>query len=302
MIRNVAGQTISAVVLDLDGAPVTSGVSATVTGDGGAQGAGAGTVTHEGGGEWSYAPTQAETNFTQVTFKFSAASAIPVLMQIYLLPPDWGWDVELVVPPVIVKPAAGTLNYSIRMHVKGPSGAMTNLDAAPTMSSLRNIANADLLARLVSATASLLSAGIYEWVYVADAAHATEGLDMEAFSVINGNTRNTFAGTVVQGIQSLEATTLAIQDSITDLFGLPVEDSVNDGAATATGFTVTTDVGTDVRVGMLRFTSSALEGESRLVSWTGTTVAVLSHSSMPDALKQFSAAPADAATFDFRPL
>ncbi|KKW05629.1 MAG: Cell wall surface anchor family protein [candidate division CPR1 bacterium GW2011_GWC1_49_13] len=75
-----------------------------------------------------------------------------------------------------------------------------------------------------------------------------------------------------------------------------------DAGNAATGFEVDTSVGTDVRVGVLRLTSGALTGEARLVSWTGTTIAVLSHSGMPTALKQFSATPADAVTFEFRPL
>jgi len=75
-----------------------------------------------------------------------------------------------------------------------------------------------------------------------------------------------------------------------------------DAGNSATGFEVDTDVGTDVRVGVLRLTSGALTGEARLVSWTGTTIAVLSHSGMPTALKQFSTTPADAVTFEFRPL
>jgi hypothetical protein len=75
-----------------------------------------------------------------------------------------------------------------------------------------------------------------------------------------------------------------------------------DAGNAATGFEVDTSVGTDVRVGTLRLTSGALAGEARLVSWTGTTVTVLSQSSMPTALKQFSATPADAVTFEFRPL
>src|SRR3990167_4048496 len=75
-----------------------------------------------------------------------------------------------------------------------------------------------------------------------------------------------------------------------------------DAGNAATGFEVDTSVGTDVRVGVLRLTSGALTGEARLVSWTGTTIVVLSHSGMPTALKQFSATPADAVTFEFRPL
>lgn len=104
-----------------------------------------------------------------------------------------------------------------------------------------------------------------------------------------------------QVIQLLRGTDTDLVSTIKTMYGV-ISDSVNDASATATGFTVTTDVSTDVRVGTLRFTSGALAGESRLVSWTGTTITVLSDSSMPTALKQFSAAPANSVTFDFWPL
>ena len=97
----------------------------------------------------------------------------------------------------------------------------------------------------------------------------------------------------------IDATTLAaIKANLFD----EIEDTINDAAATVTGFTVTTSVGSDVRTGTLRLTSGTLAGEARLVSWTGTTVAVLSHADMPSALKQFSAAPANGVTFTFTPL
>lgn len=84
MKKNVASQTVSAVVVSAtDGSAVTASVSVTVTGDAGTQGAGGGTLAHEGGGEWSYVPTQAETNFDHIMFKFSATGAIPVGIQLY---------------------------------------------------------------------------------------------------------------------------------------------------------------------------------------------------------------------------
>lgn len=101
---------------------------------------------------------------------------------------------------------------------------------------------------------------------------------------------------------SFAPSTDALQAILSQLTDHVISDSVNDASATATGFTAATSVGSDVRVGFLRFTSGALEGEGRLVSWTGTTVAVLSDSSMPTALKQYSAAPANSVTFDFTPL
>ena len=77
---------------------------------------------------------------------------------------------------------------------------------------------------------------------------------------------------------------------------------VDDVANSATTFEVDLDVGTDVRVGVLRLTIGALAAEARLVSITGTQVTVLSQADMPTALKQFSAEPADAVTFTFRPI
>ena len=111
-------------------------------------------------------------------------------------------------------------------------------------------------------------------------------------------------GVTLATAQALYAPNKIVPDAagtLSALLGI-VTDSVNDIAATTTGFTITTTVGTDVRVGMLRFTSGALAGEARLVSLTGTTCAVLSDSSMPAALKAFSAAPANAVTFQFTPL
>jgi hypothetical protein len=92
--------------------------------------------------------------------------------------------------------------------------------------------------------------------------------------------------------------------AIADAFGI-VTGSVNDASAAVTGFTVTDDAGSDIRLGTLRLTSGALAGESRLVTWTGTTVAVVQPTSVPAGLTTvgpFSAAPANGVTYTFRPL
>ena len=70
MRKNVASQTISAQLNSkTDGSAVTSGTTTVyVTGDAGTQASGGGTVTHEGQGCWSYVPTQAETNYSHVSF------------------------------------------------------------------------------------------------------------------------------------------------------------------------------------------------------------------------------------------
>src|SRR5690606_1019599 len=92
MKKNVSGQIIAAqLVSATDGSAVTSGTtSVAVTGDGGTQAAGSGTVAHEGNGCWSYAPTQAETNFDHVAFTFTNSSAIPVTVQVYTTFPQTG--------------------------------------------------------------------------------------------------------------------------------------------------------------------------------------------------------------------
>jgi hypothetical protein len=70
-----------------DGAAITSGtVTVYVTGDAGTQAAGSvgsGACTHEGNGFYTYAPAQAETNYSHVAFTFTHASAIPVTVQVY---------------------------------------------------------------------------------------------------------------------------------------------------------------------------------------------------------------------------
>jgi hypothetical protein len=84
MRKNVAGQVVAGQMNDrTTGAPLTASVSVFVTGDGGAQGAGGGTLTHEGNGHWTYAPTQAETNFNHVAFTFTHASGVHKTYNVY---------------------------------------------------------------------------------------------------------------------------------------------------------------------------------------------------------------------------
>ena len=92
-----------------------------------------------------------------------------------------------------------------------------------------------------------------------------------------------------------------IQAALEDLYGITTS-TVNDAAATTTGFTVTANVGADVRVGYLMLTSGTTAGEVCLVRHTGTTVLVLSDSSMDAAVKQYSAAPANSVTYKFFPM
>jgi hypothetical protein len=78
--KNVSGQNFTfSLVNATTGAALTGAtVSVNVTKDNGAQASGGGTVTEKGNGQYNYAPTQAETNATDVGFLFTATSAIPV--------------------------------------------------------------------------------------------------------------------------------------------------------------------------------------------------------------------------------
>jgi hypothetical protein len=83
--KNVAGQVVAfQAVSTTDGSAVTTGTPAVYyTIDGGTQGTGAGTSTHEGNGCWSYAPAQAETNGNHVVFTFALTGAVSQSVNLY---------------------------------------------------------------------------------------------------------------------------------------------------------------------------------------------------------------------------
>ena len=92
MKKNVASQVVCAqLVATADGSAVTTGTTTVyVLGDGGTQGSGSGIVTHEGNGCWSYAPTQAETNYDHIAFTFTNSSAVSVTINVYTTYPQTG--------------------------------------------------------------------------------------------------------------------------------------------------------------------------------------------------------------------
>ena len=87
MRRNVASQYVGAqMITAADGTAFTSTVTVYVTGDAGTQAlgsVGSGVCTHEGNGFHTYAPAQAETNYTHVAFTFIGTGAVPATVQIY---------------------------------------------------------------------------------------------------------------------------------------------------------------------------------------------------------------------------
>jgi hypothetical protein len=100
MIRNAAGQAIGAQLVSAsDGSPFTDAgspapeVSVFIVGDNGAQAAGsqnAGQAVHKGNGYWSYAPSQAETDFAHIAFTFVATGAVGATCQVYTTHPQTG--------------------------------------------------------------------------------------------------------------------------------------------------------------------------------------------------------------------
>jgi len=85
MRKNVAGQFVSfQMISKTDGSDVMSGTPAVYyTIDGGTQGTGGGTSTHEGNGQWSYAPSQTETNGNQVAYTMVLTGAISQTVNVY---------------------------------------------------------------------------------------------------------------------------------------------------------------------------------------------------------------------------
>ena len=83
--KNTAGQVVAfQAVSTTDGSAVTTGTPVVYyTIDGGTQGTGAGTSTHEGNGCWSYAPAQAETNGNHVVFTFALTGAVSQSVNLY---------------------------------------------------------------------------------------------------------------------------------------------------------------------------------------------------------------------------
>lgn len=85
MRKNVASQTIAFQMNSTtDGSAVTTGTPTVYyTIDAGTQGTGSGTAAHEGNGQWSYVPAQAETNGTHVAFTMVLSGAISQTLNVW---------------------------------------------------------------------------------------------------------------------------------------------------------------------------------------------------------------------------
>ena len=125
--KNVASQKIGFCLNAIaTGNPVTAGGAGNVSIDGGAQAACAGTFTHLGTGQWIYAPTQAETNGTNISFAFTGTGAIQVGMTFFTI----GYDPTVANLPTNVIQVNGTaqtardLGQGIPNAVPGAAGGL----------------------------------------------------------------------------------------------------------------------------------------------------------------------------------
>lgn len=131
MRKNVSSQVICAqLVSKTDGSAVTSGTTTVYyLIDGGTQGTGAGTVTHEGNGTWSYVPVQSETNGDHVAFTFANSSAVSACVNVYPVSFDYTDSVRigLTALPNAAADAAGGLPISDAggLDLDAKIGAMT---------------------------------------------------------------------------------------------------------------------------------------------------------------------------------
>jgi hypothetical protein len=107
MKQNVSGQHIACQMNSrTDGSPLTSSVSVFVTGDNGTRTAGGGTLAHKSDGQWDYAPTQAETNYSHIAFQFIHATGVNTTLNVYTTFPQTGDNFARLGAPTLASIAA----------------------------------------------------------------------------------------------------------------------------------------------------------------------------------------------------
>ena len=147
--KNVASQHIGFCLNSTAaGAPVTAGGAGTVVIDGGSQAACGGSFTHKGTGQWDYAPTQAETNGTSISFAFTGTGAIQVGMQFFTI----GYNPTLANVPANATQLAGQ-TITAAAGVTFPTSV-----ASPTNITAGTIATVTTLTNLPSIPANWLTA------------------------------------------------------------------------------------------------------------------------------------------------
>jgi hypothetical protein len=129
--KNTASQNITFALINASSGAALTGATVIiyVTKDNGSQASGGGTATELGHGQYNYAPTQAETNATDVGFIFSATSAIPVNLDFHpdVVDGNGYLDVNLV---DIAGSALSTSTAQLGVNLVSVAGSAVNTNSA----------------------------------------------------------------------------------------------------------------------------------------------------------------------------
>lgn len=207
MKKNVANQSISFQMMDASGDPVTSGTPTVyITGDNGTQASGSGSSTHKGNGEWSYVPTQAETNYDHIVFSMVLSDAFSQTVNVYTTYPQTGDVYPIASSETHGNAALKTLIDAIDAVVDAIKVVTDNL---PDSGALSNLAT--LETRLTAARAGYLDKlNVSGTLAHSDAASTYKadisGLATEANQItITGHLTDIKGGTFSGATDSLEA-------------------------------------------------------------------------------------------------
>jgi hypothetical protein len=137
-----------------DGSAFTGSVTVAVTGDAGTQATGSvgsGACAHEGNGYHTYAPAQAETNYTLVAFTFTGTGAVPATVQVFTT----GYDPTVANLPanVIQLSGDGTAADNAEAFFDGTGYAGTG-NVIPTVTTVTNQVTANVTAISGDSTAA----------------------------------------------------------------------------------------------------------------------------------------------------
>lgn len=236
MKQNVAGQSIGAQMVTIsDGSPFTGTVSADVTIDNGTKTAGSGTVTHEGDGYHSYAPTQAETNGNHIAVTFSGTGALSQTIQVYTTFPQ---TVD---------------NDTAIQALNDISPAQVNAECDTALSDYDGPTNTEMNARTIISASYALEASIGSLNDFNPASDAVANVTLVATTTTNTDMRGTDSALLASGYTVAPTTAqiwaestrvLTAGDNIVLAKGVGLT-GLNDIAATAivTGGAITTSGG-----------------------------------------------------------
>ena len=228
MRKNVASQVVAGQVNSrVDGSPLTSAAVIFVTGDGGAQGAGGGTLVHEGNGCWSYVPTQAETNFNHVAFTFGHATGVYNTVNVYPVAFDPYDVVDLGLTnldaAITTRLAPTVAGRTLDVSVGGEAGLAWANIGSPTTAQNLSATNIDVDQVVASVTAAVTVGTINANVITAASIAADAGVEIASAVWNEDATGHQTGGTFGQAIGDPGADTNTIFKAVvTDATGATV--------------------------------------------------------------------------------